>query len=267
MNNTKQNQNKLDNITTGNHTIKIVGSETFEKTITVYKNKTATITAKSRIAPTPNDLPDRFTDQRDGKVYKMVTIGTQTWFAENLAYTGNNGHQRHITDNDEWVNNNKYDGWCYYNNDASKGKKYGILYQWEAAKNACPSGWHLPTDAEWKELEMELGMSKSDADDTGWRGDPVGKKLKSTSGWDSNGNGNNESGFTALPGGWRYYYDGSFDYAGAYAHFWSSTPYESECAWERYLWYDPGKVNRNRNNRKNGHSVRCLQDWYFLRLF
>ena len=201
-----------------------------------------------------------FTDPRDNKIYKTIRIGTQTWFAENLAYTGDNGYQRHITDGNEWTNNSKYDGWCYFDNNSSKGSKYGVLYQWEAAKNACPSGWHLPSDDEWKQLEMYLGMTKTDADKTAWRGNPIGKKLKNTSGWANNGNGNNESGFKALPSGYRNYGNGKFNYAGNYGQWWTSTPDGSSDAYHRGLNCDYGEVYRGSNYREFGFSVCCVRD-------
>lgn len=79
-----------------------------------------------------------FIDQRDQHQYKVVKIGTQVWMAENLAYTGKNGKQRQITDLNEWKNNNKYDGWCYYNNEPANGEKYGVLYQHEPQKMPAP---------------------------------------------------------------------------------------------------------------------------------
>jgi uncharacterized protein (TIGR02145 family) len=101
-------------------------------------------------------------------------------------------------------------------------RKYGVLYNFEAAKTACPTGWHLPTDEEWKTLEKQLGMSSSDADNAGLRlSGEVGKKLKSKSGWQSEGHGDNSSGFTALPGGNRTNYYG-FEYLGYYSYFLTS---------------------------------------------
>ncbi len=136
-----------------------------------------------------------FTDSRDGKTYKTIRIGNQTWFTENLAYKANSG--------------------CWaYDDKQSNVAKFGYLYDWETAKTVCPAGWHLPSDEEWKQLEMALGMTKKEADETGWRGDGIGTKLKSTSGWESNGNGTNASGFNALPAGSRDS-DGAFGSAGA----------------------------------------------------
>ncbi len=181
-----------------------------------------------------------FIDLRDQHKYKVVKIGKQIWMAENLAYKANSG--------------------CWaYDNIESNVEKYGYLYNWETARKVAPQGWHLPSDEEWKELEMFLGMTREDADKSyAWRGDGVGTKLKSANGWLEDGNGSNESGFNALPAGYRFS-DGTFDYAGAYAYFWSSSPAGSG-AWYRYLYCGYGRVNRSSSSRAGGRSVRPLKD-------
>ena len=186
------------------------------------------------------DLPLILTDKRDGKVYKLVEIGDQVWMAENLAYKPNSGTY--------WT----------YDNDQSNLAKYGYLYDWETAKDVCPDGYHLPTDDEWKELETELGMTQADANEIGWRGS-IGEQLKSETGWSSNGNGTNESGFNAFAGGYRYT-DGSFYYVGNYGYWWSATPYGSSNAWCRRLDYDSAKVGRYNDIRAYGFSGRCLRN-------
>lgn len=183
------------------------------------------------------------TDSRDGQTYKTVKLGTQVWLAENLNYkTGA--------------------CWCY-DNKLSNCDIYGRLYTWETAKNACPSGWHLPTDNEWKTLEKKLGMSSKDADDTGWRGTKEGGKLKEagTSHWKSPNKGaTNSSGFTALPGGYRNS-RGSFVNLGNYATFWSATGGGSSYAWYRTLHYDDVDVGRDDDDKSYGFSVRCVKDY------
>lgn len=134
-----------------------------------------------------------------------------------------------------------------------------MLYNWTAAKNACPKGWHLPSDAEWKQLEIFLGMSKSEANDTRLRGTNEGSKLKSRSRWNNcDGNGTNASGFSALPGGDRgdVGYFGRIGYNG---YFWSSTEYSSSNALYRYL-YQFDAVYRHNISKEDGFSVRCLRD-------
>ncbi|NOR88188.1 MAG: hypothetical protein GQ527_11315, partial [Bacteroidales bacterium] len=174
-----------------------------------------------------------------GQTYEIVEIGYQCWMAENLNYE---------TTNSWW-----------YENSSANGDVYGRLYIWEAALNACPSGWHLPSDEEWKIMEMALGMSQSQADNTGWRGTDEGEKMKSTTGWYDNGNGTNSSGFNALPGGYRYS-NGSFYFLGRSGDWWSSTEYSGSYAWNRNLGNDSDQVFRYNYYKTYGFSVRCLKD-------
>ena len=184
------------------------------------------------------------TDLRDGDEYKWVKIGEQIWMAENLAY-------------------NVGDGCWAYNNDISNVATYGRLYTWEAAKIACPSGWHIPTDDEWKQLEMAIGMSQSEADDDGWRGTNEGTKLKSTSGWNNNGsssgNGTDDYGFSALPGGLMTL-DGSFDFVGRNGRWWSATEKSSEYMWLRVLASYNARIYRPGGMKIAPHSIRCVKD-------
>jgi len=180
-----------------------------------------------------------FTDPRDGQTYETVVIGNQVWFAENLNYE---------TDNSWW-----------YDNDPDNGDTYGRLYTWEAALDACPDGWHLPTDEEWKILEMYLGMSQNQADSTAYRGTDQGEQMKSTRGWGDNGNGTNSSGFNALPGGSRYN-DGSFYYEKSGTLWWTATEGSGSGAWSRGLYDDYGQVYRFNSYKTHGHSIRCLKD-------
>ncbi|MDR0331294.1 MAG: fibrobacter succinogenes major paralogous domain-containing protein, partial [Chitinispirillales bacterium] len=172
-----------------------------------------------------------FTDPRDGHIYRTVKIGGQTWMAENLNYKTENS-------------------WCY-DNDESNGKKYGRLYTWETAQTVCPSGWHLPSREEWGNLVEAAGGYKV-----------AGKKLKSKTGWDdrddgTSGNGTDEFGFSALPGGYRVYSDGSFYYVGYYGYWWSATEYGSGDADNRDMGYNYDYVGENYDGKSNGFSVRC----------
>jgi len=165
-----------------------------------------------------------FTDTRDGKTYKTVTIGKQTWMAENLNYEAAGSK-------------------CYYN-DPANGQKYGRLYDWETAKTACPSGWHLPSDKEWKELVNFVGGDKI-----------AGKKLKASSGWNEDGNGTNVLGFSALPGG-----DGSFSNIGYSGNWWTSTEYSVGDAYYWRMTSGCADVNSSYYNKSYLYSVRCLRD-------
>ena len=205
----------------------------------------------------------------DGNVYQTVTIGTQVWMAENLKVTHyrNGDSIPNVTDNGTWggLSTGAY---CNYNNDVNNVAIYGRLYNWYAVDtslNIAPSGWHVPTDAEWKQLEMYLGMSQAGADMLGWRGTVEGGKMKETgtTHWNSPNTGaTNESGFSALPGGFRSRI-GSYVLMGAYVYFWSSTEStedDSSYAWYRELYYDFSAVYRGYNYMHSGFSVRCVRD-------
>lgn len=201
-----------------------------------------------------------FTDSRDDVVYKTIKIGTQTWMAQDLAYLPAVSRSAYGSDSEP-----RYYVYGYEGSDINEAKAtsnyqtYGALYNWEAAKSACPTGWHMPTDDEWITLEGFLGMSQEEFGDTGERGTVEGAKLKATSGWADNGNGNNESGFTALPGGIRNY-GGGFEVGGEWAEYWSSTAEDDYHNWNRYLTYDISEVGRWGFAFAYGLSVRCVKD-------
>jgi uncharacterized protein (TIGR02145 family) len=174
----------------------------------------------------------------EGETYQTVVIGTQIWMARNLNYA---------------VSGSK----CY-NNDPANCATYGRLYNWATAmalpsncnsnntcssqvgtkhKGVCPSGWHIPSDAEWTKLTDFVGGSST-----------AGTKLKSRSGWNSNGNGEDKYGFNALPGG-----SGS-------GSWWSATEYDAFLAWNRYIYYDAAGVVRYSDSKTNPLSVRCVKD-------
>ena len=202
----------------------------------------------------------------DGNTYRTIKIGNQWWMAENLKVT----HYRdgdsipNVTDGPTWrgLTTGAY---CEYDNDADSVATYGRLYNWYAVadvRNIAPPGWHVASDAEWKQLEMYLGMSQPEADQTGWRGTDEGGKLKEsgTSHWISPNTGaTNETGFTGLPGGYRYlgglYYD-----IGVHAVFWSSTENGSGFAWCRNLGNVYSGVHRYDGGKEDGFSVRCVKD-------
>ena len=152
--------------------------------------------------------------------------------------------------------------YCYYDNNSSS--EYGALYTYAAALNACPDGWHLPTDDEWKTLEMHLGMSQAEADDLGMRGTDEGGKLKETgtTHWNSPNTGaTNESGFTALPGGYRESLNlGFFENSGNRGYWWTATQNFTTSAWGRYVNYDNSNIFRHSHGKASGISVRCLKD-------
>ena len=187
-----------------------------------------------------NGCFDVFQDPRDGQDYNTVTIGEQTWFAENLNYESENS-------------------WCFKDN-ASNCNVYGRIYKWQEALIACPTGWHLPHDEEWKIMEMYLGMSQSEADRINFRGTDEGKKLKSTSGWYQNGNGTDAVGFNGLAGGWSYP-DGSAGGLTMYGIWWTAAEKNAEIAWVRSLQYDYDKIDRGFWNKGCRYYVRCVRDF------
>jgi len=203
----------------------------------------------------------------DGNVYQTVTIGTQTWMAENLRVTHyRNGNPiPNVTDGTTWSGLST-GACCDFINDPLNVATYGRLYNWYAvddSSNIAPEGWHVPSDEELKQLEMYLGMSQAEADDLYWRGLDEGGKLKEvgTTHWmHPNSGATNESGFTALGAGYRSD-NGSFLAAyGAATYFWSSTEGSSDNAWSRCLDYNRSDVRRQENSERSGFSVRCVRD-------
>lgn len=197
-------------------------------------------------------------DSRDDKTYRTVTIGSQTWMAENLNYDYNEGTAK---------------SYCYENK-ADSCTKYGRLYTWAAAmdsaavfstagkgcgdyktcsvsgvvRGVCPEGWHLPTTDEWKMLLTTVGGASI-----------AGTKLKSSSGWDNDGNGTDDYDFSALPAG--YYRSGSKKFVdlGDHASFWTSTEYGSEIAYDLRI-HGGSNAYVEYFGKLLGYSVRCLQD-------
>jgi uncharacterized protein (TIGR02145 family) len=183
-----------------------------------------------------------FTDSRDSKKYKTVKIGKQAWMAENLNY-------------------NESGSKCYENKPANCDK-YGRLYDWETAKKACPKGWHLPSDDEWGILMQAVNPECSKNEGCS----EAGKKLKANNGWNSlndrtSGNGTDEFGFSALPGG-NSNPRGDFRDVDKKGNWWSSTKYDYDAAdaWSRDIYHNFASVYRGHNNKYLLVSVRCLQD-------
>jgi uncharacterized protein (TIGR02145 family) len=196
--------------------------------------------------------PTSITDARDGNVYKIIKIGNQMWMAENLKYLPSVTGQGTGSDTQPYYYVYGYDGTDVNAAKATDNyQTYGVLYNWPAAVNACPAGWHLPTDAEWAELTDFLG------------GESVaGGKLKEEglSHWTNPNEGaTNETDFTALPGGCRRSF-GSFSYLGSNGYWWSSTEYDASDAWNRYLNYNNGDVHRYQSSKEEGFSIRCIRD-------
>ena len=196
------------------------------------------------------NIGNYFIDPRDGTRYKTVKIGNQIWMAENLKYLPSVVGPGTGSETTSYYYVYGYNGTDVLAAKATDNyKTYGVLYNWEAAKASCPKGWHLPSDTEYKILEMYLGMTQAQADATGWRGTDQGTKLKE----------NGSSGFNALMSGYRYT-DGSFRSMGSGTYFWSSSASSSSNAWSRALDTSYSTVSRYDYNKALGFSVRCLRD-------
>jgi uncharacterized protein (TIGR02145 family) len=193
----------------------------------------------------------------DGNVYNNVTIGVQTWMAENLRTTKyNDGTSIPLLSDDKIWKNSLSAGFCWNQNNEAKYKtNYGALYNWFAVntEKLCPIGWHIPSSSEWNILEDFLGGVKIG-----------GGKLKepSSSYWmRPNRGATNETGFTALPGGWRDGKKGGFMPFGVIGYWWSSTEQSTTDAIARSLSYDNSNVYIYWYNKRSGMSVRCLRDF------
>lgn len=172
-----------------------------------------------------------YVDPRDKQTYHWVKIGTQVWMVENINFNLEKGSWSHRSD-------------------PENQKKYGRIYNWKAAVKACPPGWHLPSISEWRDLYTSLG------------GDYVaGEALKASSGWAREGNGTNESGFSALPCGARNIL-GTYFKVGKHGCWWSSTNTYNE-TYEAYTYemrFNEDRVRRFSNDKDFGFSVRCVKD-------
>ena len=189
-----------------------------------------TLIAEKVVQPSENT----FTDPRDSQVYRTVKIGNQTWMTQNLNYNAS--------------------GSKCYNDNPENAKKYGRLYDWETAKKAVPLGWHLPSDDEWQVLVIFGGGF-----------DVAVTKLKVTNGWDSNnwdkisGNGTDDYGFSALPGG-CFCVGYGFLKVGKIGYWWSTMSDGADGVWRRAILHDFSGVSYGLGDAKNLFSIRCLKD-------
>ncbi len=192
-------------------------------------------------------LRGQFTDIRDNQEYSYRTIGNQTWMVSNLGYLPDvdPGSSRSEIEPHYYV-------YGYEGTDVSeaisqeKYRNYGVLYNWKAAINACPEGWHLPNKGEWETLITDLEPRAA-------------YKMKTTSGWLDQGNGDNSSGFSALPGGYLTR-DGKFLQIGGSAIFYSSSELSTTIAWGRTLYSGSDTAWPYSESKQVGYSVRCLRN-------
>lgn len=201
-----------------------------------------------------------FTDTRDGNTYQTVRIGTQWWMSENLAWLPSISPPEFGSNTEPF-----YYVYGYEGTEVTEAKTvtnystYGVLYNWTAALTACPDGWHLPTDDEWKILEKEIGIEEEHLNHGSGRGTDNAKFLKTQIGWYGDGiGGTNTTGFSATPGGG--YYKGSFAEIGWNGYWWSSTLETETEAWYRTLVNYGNRVVRFSVNISFGFSVRCIRN-------
>jgi len=232
------------------------------------------LTSLEVLPPTPITWTVGPVTDIDGNSYKTIRIGQQVWMAENLKVT-------HYRDGTEIPNVHSYyawkhlstGAWAVYYNDPANADTYGYLYNWFAvddSRNIAPEGWHVPTDEEWKRLEIYLGVNPKNlmphTVNNDYRATNEGSKLAGNSDlWNDGELENNSefgtSGFTALPGGFRYtYLTRNYEDRGYYGYFWSSDESGAHPAWARKLSYGHSGVLRNSRSKSQGLSVRCVRD-------
>ena len=217
-----------------------------------------TCTVRRAVAHPTSGYGSNITDV-EGNSYKTVYIGTQQWMGENLKTSKYSDGTTipNITVNTQWAKLTT-GAWAYYNNDAANNAKYGKFYNWYAVskttngnKNVCPTGWHVPTDAEWTVLTDYLGGASV-----------AGGKMKEvgTTNWISpNTDATNTSLFTGLPHGYRSEYE-NYGGIGRFGYWWSSSVNSTDDAWVRGMGTSDGSAYRANFGKRNGHSVRCLMD-------
>ena len=205
-------------------------------------------------------------DKRDEKKYKTVVIGSQTWMAENLNVekfqNGDPIHEAKTPADWKKAGASKQPAWCYYDNDSKNGQKYGKLYNWYAVNDSrglAPEGWRISSDEDWLTLGEHLGGDEQ-----------AGYYLKSTTGWNDDGNGDNSIGFNCLPGGIRST-DGTFYNVGSNAYYWTIT-IESNGPWTEFFKNNPTKawcryltsfmpdIFPRNDLKENGFAIRCLKN-------
>lgn len=197
----------------------------------------------------------------DGTIYPIKTIGSKVWMTKNLTTSKFNDGTivPNIQDNLEWISTTTSAS-CTYT-------PFGKLYNFYAVvdnRNLCPSGWHVPTDTEWKAMEISLGMIQAQADATGFRGTDEGGKLKNSildiDVWKvPNTGATNSSGFSAPGGGFRYD-NGIMTNSTMTANYWTNSEFDATSAWSRSLSYNNSQISRLSINKKYGFSVRCVKD-------
>jgi uncharacterized protein (TIGR02145 family) len=234
----------------------------------IYAEQEAFTTKPATASITFNpDLTYQSISDIDGNTYKTIKIGNQEWMAENLKTTRFNDGEAIplVTGDDNWYRQ-ETPGYCWYNNSSDFKNIYGGYYNWYAvsAGKLCPSGWHIPTDDDWNEFKSFLGMTPEQIAVEYIPETTVGNKIKETGtiNWvEENNAATNESGFTALPGGWRTY-SGSFADEGEGGGWWSaSVDAQHNIVLAHWVAFFTTAIYRSFLSSKNfGENVRCVKD-------
>jgi uncharacterized protein (TIGR02145 family) len=207
----------------------------------------------------PDLIYGSMTDQ-EGNVYKTIVIGTQEWMAENLSTSVYRNGDVIATglSTSQWTNTVQ-GAWAYFQNDASKNCPFGKLYNWYAcvdARELCPTGWHVPTDADWTVLSDYLGGEAI----AGGKMKTLGISDSATGLWSApNSGATNSSGFSGIPGGYRML-QGPYSNLEFIGYYWSSSDFVTLSAYYRYIIYDDVDLTRATGAKGNGFSVRCVRD-------
>lgn len=206
----------------------------------------------------------------DGNIYHSVKIGKQEWLIENLMATKfNDGTEIPLVTAESNWNERTLPACCWFNDDSSYKNNYGALYNWQAVNTGklAPKGWHVPSDAEWSELERYLTANNYNWDGSK-EGDKTAKSLAAKTDWNKSPtigtigyeiSKNNSSGFSALPGGFRNR-SGVFYSLTFYGYFWTATKSDDHYAWFRYFQFNLDHPYRNISLEGCGFSVRLLRD-------
>ncbi len=205
--------------------------------------------------------PGQFVTDIDSNIYHTVHIGDQVWMAENLRVRRLNDSSEIplIISNDQWTGIDSV-ACSIYDNDEDHCEKYGVLYNWYTVNTGklCPAGWHVPSDEEWNDLE-EYAVNHAIHTDSKYRPANSGTILKSKAGWHYGGNGTDDFGFKALPGGERLK-DGRFLLRAQNGFWWSSTGTDKKQAIYRSMLYHVNHVYRDKHPKSAGFSVRCMRN-------
>jgi uncharacterized protein (TIGR02145 family) len=199
----------------------------------------------------------------DGNDYHSITIGTQTWMVENLRVTHfNDGSDIELITSDlEWKTS-KDPSYCWYYNIVPVEGDNGALYNFYTINTGklCPTEWHVPSDGEWKTLEIFLGMSQAESAMENWRGEGTSALLKSAKGWYVLNGSQDMYGFKAMPAGFRQGMTGAFEDYNQGTFWWSSTIFDDSNGWFRSIDSDETAIYRGNLINQNGFSVRCIKD-------